>query len=229
MLYAKPLSKQHRRYNNEWLESRYLPSHSRHTQLCGARVMTELDSIQTQAAVESWRPVVGFPGYEVSDLGRVRSYWRPNGVGPYVIGDTPKILKPARHKYGYERYVFGGRKDMYAHVMVLEAFVGPRPEGLVACHGPAGSACHALHNLSWGTQAKNCGEDRRRDGTEITGEKHVKAIFTEADILEIRRLRRAGMKQKEIANRYGTRQGHISLICLRKIWQCVPDEEGIAQ
>jgi hypothetical protein len=34
--------------------------------------------------LEVWRPIEGFPGYEVSNQGRVRSYfgWMGGGAGP---------------------------------------------------------------------------------------------------------------------------------------------------
>lgn len=34
---------------------------------------------------ERWLPIEGFPGYEVSDLGRVRSYWRKVSRGNLEI------------------------------------------------------------------------------------------------------------------------------------------------
>lgn len=176
---------------------------------------------------EKWKPVENFPGYEISDQGRLRSYWRSNGTGPYGLCDISKILKPGKHKFGYHIFCLtrnGEKKYVYAHSLVLETFVGPRPDGCVSRHGPAGSKCHALHNLSWGTQSQNAGEDRRRDGTEIFGEKHVQAVFTDEDIRKIRRLRSFGMKQQDIANLYGCMQPHISMICLRKIWKHVPDD-----
>ncbi len=179
--------------------------------------------------VEVWKAIAKFPGYEVSTFGRVLSYWRPDGRKARIIGTVPKILKPGRHKYGYAKYTLvkeGIKYDTFSHTLVLETFVGPRPQGHVACHGENGVDCNYLTNLSWGTQAKNCGPDKVRDGTAQVGEKHGCARFTETDIRRIRGLYRLGIKQTEIAKEYKTKQGHISDICLHKVWQCVPDEES---
>ncbi len=194
----------------------------------GDHVMAVADSIALDTNLEVWKPVVGFLGYEVSNTGKVRSYWK-RGPAKQSLGTVPRILTPGRHEYGYEKYtlVRDGRKHYtQVHILVLEAFIGPRPDGYVACHGPAGPLCNNVENLSWGTQSKNCLEDKRRDGTAQIGEKHGCAKLTEADVREIRRLYRSGVKQTELAIRFGHKQGHISDICLGKIWSHIPLEGG---
>lgn len=44
------------------------------------------------AKEEQWLPIPGFPGYDVSDLGKVRSYWVQN-VHPSRVSDTPQQMK----------------------------------------------------------------------------------------------------------------------------------------
>lgn len=41
------------------------------------------------------------------------------------------------------------------HVLVLEAFVGPRPQGYEACHGLGGRLDNSLSNLRWDTSSEN--------------------------------------------------------------------------
>jgi hypothetical protein len=50
------------------------------------------------------------------------------------------------------------------HTLVLEAFVGPRPPGLVACHGNGDHFDNRLRNLRWGTYSDNA-YDQVRHGT----------------------------------------------------------------
>jgi hypothetical protein len=40
---------------------------------------------------ERWLPVPGFPGYDVSDQGRVRSYWRKVRKVPHLRGKDNHI------------------------------------------------------------------------------------------------------------------------------------------
>jgi len=88
---------------------------------------------------EMFRAVKNLPLYEISNYGRVRS-WK-NSQAHKV--DTPKILKQAlfgikANPYSlYLGVCLWRHSKCYAkkiHILVLEAFVGPRPEGYDACH-----------------------------------------------------------------------------------------------
>ena len=144
---------------------------------------------------ERWLPVVGYEDrYEVSDQGNVRSLWHQWGPRP-----KPRPLKQRPHAPGPD-----GRLAvmLYAplrkpalrlvHHLVLEAFIGPRPEGQETRHGPGGALDNRLVNLRWGTHLDNVTIDKERDGTVIRGERHGWAKLTEADIHEISARRAAG-------------------------------------
>lgn len=97
--------------------------------------------------MECWRTIAGFPQYEVSDCGRVRSLKK--GV---------KILKPQQHSGGYQKVTFwrnGEEHQIFVHKLVLIAFVGPRPASLQACHGDGDKTNNQLFNLRWDTPAAN--------------------------------------------------------------------------
>lgn len=59
----------------------------------------------------------------------------------------------------------GERRNRHLHALVLEAFVGPRPEGLVACHGSEGKSVNTVANLRWDTMTANMLDAVHRDGT----------------------------------------------------------------
>lgn len=123
---------------------------------------------------EEWRDVIGWPGYRVSNLGSVQTKRHRNGLP----ADTWRNLKPGRDGRGYPQvrlYRAGSRpRWRHVHILVLEAFAGPRPNGSVARHvltnDPAD--CRFV-NLAWGTQVENMADkfthgtaqtaDRRRD------------------------------------------------------------------
>jgi hypothetical protein len=118
---------------------------------------------------EQWRPVDGFPGYEVSDQGRVRSL-------PRVVqhGDRTKrvhgcVLRPAPSGAGRHLAVtmvdeHRRKRTRYVHQLVLLTWVGPRPPGMEGCHGPAGIGDNGVANLRWDTHAANT-LDSVADGT----------------------------------------------------------------
>jgi hypothetical protein len=120
------------------------------------------------ATPEQWRPVVGFEGrYEVSNLGRVRSLDRPveaswRGV-PYIKHVKGRVLKPSLSANGYPHVVLEGKADRHVHVMVLESFVGPRPEEMEALHRDDIKTNNTIANLYWGTKSDNA-HDKIRNG-----------------------------------------------------------------
>lgn len=99
---------------------------------------------------EKWRPVPGFPGYLVSDQGRVTS----KRYGP------SRILRPALTRSGYEyvslwREADGKQRTIRVHAAVAAAFHGPRPEGLATRHLDGNKLNNAASNLQYGTLSEN--------------------------------------------------------------------------
>jgi hypothetical protein len=106
--------------------------------------------------VERWRAVPGFDGYyEVSDHGRVRSVER------VVKGGTQRIRARIRKQSlssGYPKVTLlreGRSSSVRIHVLVLSAFVGPRPVGAFACHDDGDRTNNRLDNLRWDTPTSN--------------------------------------------------------------------------
>lgn len=180
------------------------------------------------ATPERWLPARGLEGsYEVSDQGRVRSVDR---VVIYSDGRQysyrGKVLRPAVTDKGGHLSVApsvnGKPKTMAVHQLVMEAFAGPRPRGLIVCHGPGGVQDNRLANLSYGSHVKNSGEDRLRDGTLIHGDSHQGARLTEATVLECRRRYAAGETQTALAAEYGVSGACMSLAMRGITWAGLP-------
>lgn len=98
---------------------------------------------------EEWRPVVGFPLYEVSSEGRVRS-WARNKT-------TPRILKqwPSGRGQQYLQVELTGQARRKVQHLVAEAFIGPRPEGQVLRHLNDEGHDNRVVNLAYGTPGQN--------------------------------------------------------------------------
>jgi hypothetical protein len=107
---------------------------------------------------EEWRPIAGYAGYEISNMGNVR---RGKKLCP---------LKPYLH--GYIRVSLintSGTKSISVHSLVLTAFVGPRPEGYQTRHLNNVRSDNRLENLAWGTAVENYA-DKVANGTAQRGE-----------------------------------------------------------
>jgi hypothetical protein len=124
---------------------------------------------------ETWRPIAGYDGYQVSDLGRVRSLDRVvtkmQRGRPVQHRLKGKVLRPATVARGYLAVALGRRGTMYVHHVVLLAFVGPRPAGKQAAHGDGDRTNNALSNLRWATPKENTA-DRYRHGTVLFNTRH---------------------------------------------------------
>lgn len=166
---------------------------------------------------ELWQEIPGYPDYEASNLGRIRSWKSGNGRGDRAI--VPRILRSAPDSYGYQQVVLMKDGDRYArkvHHLVLWAFVGERPHRhMEACHGPAGRSNNSIDNLSWGTKTKNHGEDRRRDGTSSNGEQNGRAKLNEHNIIEIRN---STLNKNDLAMKFGVSICTINDILKGRTW-----------
>jgi hypothetical protein len=183
---------------------------------------------------ETWKPIVGYEGlYEVSDLGRVRGVDRIDASGYRRKG---KILRGGTTPKGYRIVALfrdSIRKDVSVHDLVLTAFTGPRPPGLVAAHGNGVHADNRAVNLRWTTQSDNL-NDRYLHGTDISGDKHYlrrrpelrlrreanpHSKLTEGTVERMFDLRAAGVKLKEIASYFDISWKYVSrVLCNHSCW-----------
>ena len=107
---------------------------------------------------ELWVPIPGFEGYDVSNLGRIRS-WRTHRGQP-----GPRLLRTSPDDRGYPctaLYGSGGRKPVKVHWLVAAAFLGPRPDGLVVRHLDGNCANNRAGNLIYGTPEENVADTIR--------------------------------------------------------------------
>ena len=109
--------------------------------------------------------------YEVSDQGRVRSLDRIidcPGPKPHRRSHKGRILRAADDGHGYQSVTLDWKRGaVMIHKLVLEAFVGPKPEGCEARHLDDVRSNNVLSNLAWGTQSENW-QDARRNGRRPT-------------------------------------------------------------
>jgi hypothetical protein len=119
-----------------------------------------------------WRAIPNYEGfYEVSETGLVRSL--PRVVpSPRPGQSTTRIpgraLNGSVDGTGYLAVGLhrdGRRAVRKIHRLVLEAFVGPCPEGMEACHNDGDGLNNRLENLRWDTRSGNM-RDRVLHGTD---------------------------------------------------------------
>lgn len=128
---------------------------------------TDIDSASDDP--ERWFSVDGWPGYEVSDHGQLRSYWvsgccksgaPKQRKTPIIIGSYPqkrrgKIVSVQVCLY---RTTEDGVREKWRngiYILVLNAFLGPCPSGMEGCHKDSNPENNHIDNLRWGTPASN--------------------------------------------------------------------------
>jgi len=158
--------------------------------------------------METWLQIKGFPGYEVSDHGRVRS------VSRYVIRNGSQmrvketILKPRALQKGH-LYV-NLRKDgkatsAYVHRLVALAFIEP-PDATRThvAHWDGDPSNNHVSNLRWATPAENNADSIRLGrNRRPSGEKSRHAKLTRAIIAEMQMRNASGESIRSIAKRVG--------------------------
>lgn len=94
------------------------------------------------------KPLNDYPQYSITRDGRL-----------FRTG-TRKELK-GRLDQGYREFHLrsrGRERFANAHALVLETYVGPRPDGFVCRHLNGIRTDNRVENLQWGSQKDNCGD-----------------------------------------------------------------------
>lgn len=139
-----------------------------------------------------------------------------------TVQNSCKIWPYSLNAAGYGRLQIGGRRYL-VHRLACEAWHGECPvPGWDASHGKdqrceSTSCWHGAH-LQWEPHDLNM-KTKERDGTVLRGEQIVQAKLTEANVLDIRIRRAAGVSRIQLAAEYNVHVEHIGLITRRKVWK----------
>lgn len=157
---------------------------------------------------EEWRAVAGYPKYEVSNLGRVRSlFFRDKRrAHPYVLAQTKNPL------HGYMMVSLGAAKKTSVHALVCGAFSGPCPTGHECAHDDGVRSNNRADNLAWKTQAQNR-DDKLRHGTWANGERIAQHKLTAKQVIEIRGRDPATFNMHHVAVEFG-----VSVPTIHRVW-----------
>lgn len=176
---------------------------------------------------EIWKPCYGFDGYEVSNIGRIRTFWayKTGGSrGERYLSNNPKIMTPSKDGAGRPRLHVGigpQRKTKSVSVLVLEAFSGPRPHGMFCCHNDGNPSNNRVENLRWDTPSENS-KDMLRHGTykKQVGTMQPASKLNDDIVKEIRSS--VGViTQKEWASRLGCSRQLIGQVRTGERWRHV--------
>lgn len=143
---------------------------------------------QSKVVAEDWRPVLGWEGFhEVSSLGRVRSVERfyvhvGKGLASALKHKSRKVLAQAIGTHGYPRVVLtrpgAVKRTVDVHILVCEAFHGPRPSRFDAAHNDGNRLNACADNLRWASRRENKA-DELRHGTRNHGERNGGSYLTD--------------------------------------------------
>lgn len=146
---------------------------------------------------ERWRSVPGWPHYEVSSLGRVRSL----GIQTDAGFRKGRVLKTSNGDYPMVTLTRGPgtSRGFNVHALVLTAFRGPCPPGLEGCHNDGDGRNCRLGNLRWDTAANNWRDSVKhgRRPPKLTA-RAVVFIRQHPEIIERKLAARFGVKQNAV-------------------------------
>lgn len=149
---------------------------------------------------EEWRSVVGNPLYEVSNRARIR--WAKSGRIRKLCPDHrgyPKVslVWPSRPSKSGRR-----QRNVFVHILVAEAWVGPRPTPAHRVRHRDGVKHHCTpDNLLWGTQVEN-EADKRAHGTYLAGTRMYNAKLDPSLIQRARSLLDLGHSLRRVAREH---------------------------
>lgn len=165
------------------------------------------------------REIEGFPGYSVTSDGRVFCHHNTRRRPC-----PPREIKGTITRKGYVRVMLqsapGEHGMKLVHDLVLTAFVGPRPDGMEACHWDGDKRNNRVENLRWDT-SKNNAADNIRLGTKPSrvGSSNPNARLDEATVAEIRRAIAKGMDDRSIIDYFNLTKNQYFLIKHGRTWK----------
>jgi len=170
---------------------------------------------------ENWKPIPEVDGYEISDLGRLRSINRivetSDGRSCFYRGRVRKLaVMPSGEVRMTNLTVSGVPHSVGIAATVLTAFVGPVPHpGWWASHKSENWLDNRVTNLQWASRASVIQASILNQTSNITK-------LSVTDVHDIRELYKIGVSKAEIAAHYRVHYDHITNILSGARWGFLP-------
>ncbi len=166
-----------------------------------------------EQSIIEYRQIEEYPNYMVGSDGSV---WSDHS------GQWKRLACGGRKTYlGVVLCNKHGQKYYRVHILILTAFVGPRPICMQARHLNGNCRDNESSNLVWGTAVEN-GEDREKHGTTLFGERHHNATLTDDIVIKARNLWADGVLLSTIASSLGVSKAAIHNAIIGNRWPHLP-------
>jgi hypothetical protein len=169
-----------------------------------------------------FRDVPEFPGYRIGDDGTMLSCLKRGGNAFILTREWRRLACYDKQGYRYIRLqrADGTSHQRQVHRIVLEAFIGPCPAGMEACHNNGVRSDNRLDNLRWDTRKNNLA-DRVRHGTVNRGERHGRSKLSAEQVRQLRDLHASGVDMVTLGTLFQVAPTTIFAVVHRHTWQMV--------
>lgn len=158
---------------------------------------------------EIWKSVPGYPGYEASTEGRVRSLPRLGGNNRSYGGIILRAAPGPRNSPYVTINIGRPQRTLRVHQIILLTFRGPKPSGMWCCHNNGNKTDNRLENLRYDTPKSNMW-DRALHGTDNSGERHGMSKLSDEDARSV--IQASIELERKLADRFGVTES-----CIRSI------------
>lgn len=165
--------------------------------------------------IENWKNVKKFPGYFVSDQGRVSSTRR----GYFKV----LVIASNADNYGVVT-LYNKRRQLTVsvHLLVANHFLGRKPTEVHEVNHINGIKLdNRLENLEWMTPSENTKHTFKLGRIPLKGSLHGNSKLNESKILEIREMLKQGFSQEKIGKLFRVHRATVGYIKRRQTWSHV--------
>jgi hypothetical protein len=172
---------------------------------------------------ERWRTIPGYPHYQASNLGRIRSldtFILQKGRGGKLHRQKRKgrILRPVIKSNLRRQVVLSGKRTRIVARLVLLAWKGKPPKGFEANHKNGIPYDDCLKNLEWATRVQNQQHAIDTGLNKNVGATHYRATISEATARNILESKKT-LSNCDAAKKFKTSISTVEGIRSRRTWK----------